>query len=212
MTKEQRTQKKVKVFYDGKFRNVKNMAGHKNGQLKVISFSHIEKNLAYWNCECDCGNKVTKPVTFLTYRNIKQCGKHLEFGKPRSKVPEYGIWLGIKARCHRKSEPGYKYYGARGIKMCKRWKNSFSNFYADMGPRSNNSMSIDRINVNGDYCPENCRWASTKEQSINKRNTRRINYKGQMLTLKEFSEITGLNINTVKWKYSYNKKLLENYE
>jgi hypothetical protein len=92
-------------------------------------------------------------------------------GKSRS--PEYRNWQALKDRCYSKGTKYYKYYGGRGITVCDRWVDSFENFLADMGTRPSSKHSIDRIDVNGNYEPSNCRWATHCTQAINKRKTSR---------------------------------------
>lgn len=82
---------------------------------------------------------------------------------------EYHSWYNMKTRCYNKNYDGFENYGARGITVCDRWRNSFENFYADMGPKPNKDYSLDRINTNGNYEPSNCRWATKSEQVRNQR-------------------------------------------
>lgn len=117
---------------------------------------------------------------------------NFKHGKP----PEYKIWLGLKSRCYNPKDPNYPRYGARGIKVCNRWlgPDGFVNFLSDIGKRPNGTYpsgraiySIDRIDNDGDYCPENCRWATVREQSNNRRTSRVINGK----TTSEWGEKLG---------------------
>jgi hypothetical protein len=90
------------------------------------------------------------------------------------RTPEHRAWANLKYRCLNPNSQQYKNYGGRGIKVCKRWLLSFEAFLEDMGPKPNPSHSIDRIDNEGNYSPKNCRWATSKEQASNKRNTRRL--------------------------------------
>lgn len=114
------------------------------------------------------------------------------------KSAEYMVWQGIKARCINKKSKGYRYYGARGIRVCDRWL-SFDNFLADMGkkPRPGRDCSIERIDTNGDYSPENCKWATLKEQHANKKNTVRLTFNGETLSLPEWALKLGIKRTTL---------------
>ena len=119
-----------------------------------------------------------------------------------SKTVEYKIWAVAKERCYRVNGPKYKTYGARGIKMCDRWKHSFENFLADMGNRpdphpAKGAYSIERIDNDGDYCPDNCKWATIDEQANNTRANRFITHKGETLTLMQWSRRTGVRRETI---------------
>jgi hypothetical protein len=108
------------------------------------------------------------------------------------KSPEYRCWGHILDRCYRPKTGGYERYGGRGIKVCDRWRHSFENFLADMGTKPSKDHSIDRIDVNGDYEPGNCRWATRAEQDLNRRNTLFVTAMGETLPLKVWSERTGI--------------------
>jgi len=114
-----------------------------------------------------------------------------------SKNPLYGLWIKVKDRCSNQNCEDYKYYGARGIKVCDRWLNSFPNFLADMGPRPSRSHSIDRINTNGNYEPGNCRWATPLQQNSNRRNSRLFEHGGKSLTLQQWSIEVGVRLGTI---------------
>jgi hypothetical protein len=108
------------------------------------------------------------------------------------KSAEYRAWQRMKGRCSDKSNNRYEYYGGRGIKVCDEWL-KFENFIADMGDRPSSDHSLDRINVDGNYEPNNCRWATRNEQANNKRSNHLITYEGQTLNITKWSLLTGIN-------------------
>lgn len=122
----------------------------------------------------------------------------------------YKSWDCMKTRCCNKNSSNYKNYGGRGIRICDRWKDSFKNFLEDMGERPMN-MSLDRINNNGDYEPNNCKWSSIKEQNNNMRCNRLITFKGRTKNLTQWAEDTGMDGSTLwhrlKNGWSINKSL-----
>lgn len=118
------------------------------------------------------------------------------------------IWQNMRNRCHNSNAPDYKYYGSRGIKICEDWSNftvfelwAINNGYSD-------TLTLDRINVNGNYCPDNCRWVTRKEQSNNKRNLRMLEYKGETRTLTQWSKILNIPIATL-YRYLESEESLE---
>lgn len=112
--------------------------------------------------------------------------------KTKSTLSEYRAWQNLKQRCLNPKDKDYPYYGGRGIRVCKRWATSFENFYADMGAKPNNTYSLDRIDNDGDYDPNNCRWADKITQSINRRYSRFIRYGNQTLCLREWANVLGI--------------------
>jgi hypothetical protein len=111
--------------------------------------------------------------------------------------PEYHAWEHIKQRCSNPAADNYHLYGARGVRVCKTWAKSFAAFFADMGPRPGPGYSIDRIDVNGDYEPANCRWATHSQQARNRRSTTFVELEGEMLSLAEAAERCGINRKTL---------------
>lgn len=111
----------------------------------------------------------------------------------KSKTPEYFIYRSMLDRCYRKTCTGYKDYGGRGIKVCKRWRHSFENFYADMGKRPSSKYSIERNNGNAGYKPSNCRWATRKEQNSNQRRNIRLTYNGETKILSDWARTIGID-------------------
>lgn len=132
-------------------------------------------------CRCDCGVVKEYYGQALRIGATRSCGcfrrKHgLE------NTAEYTLWASMKTRCYNKKAANYKWYGGRGIKVCKRW-HTFKNFMQDMLPRT--GATLDRIDSNGDYSPKNCRWTDWKTQQRNRRNTRFVKVFGQRYTLSE---------------------------
>lgn len=113
---------------------------------------------------------------------------------------EYSTWLNIRARCTNPSNASYERYGARGIRVCERWMADFLNFLEDMGRRPSLDHSIDRIDNDGDYFPENCRWATRKEQCRNRRSSKFLMFRGDEKTAAEWSELFGLSQRTLHYR------------
>lgn len=186
------------------YKRFRNLTGQVFGRLRVVYFAGVHpvdrnRSLAMWLCECDCGGKRTVRGDRLICGHIKSCGclwveahhqntrKH---GCARDKAwtPEYATWLGMKARCYQPHCSEFKNYGGRGIQVCERWINSFSSFLADMGERPSATHSIDRINMDGHYEPDNCRWATLKEQARNKRSNHLVTFNDETLCVAEWAE------------------------
>jgi len=123
-------------------------------------------------------------------------------GRLHKATPEYAAWCAAKTRCYNTKDPNYVRYGARGIKMCEEWREDFSAFLAHVGNRPSSDHSLDRINVNGNYEPGNCRWATWIEQCNNRRGTHRVMVNGTEYSLAELSRASGIKIGTLwsRWK------------
>lgn len=115
----------------------------------------------------------------------------------------YYCWGSMKGRCYNKNNQRYKDYGKRGIRVCKRWKNSFINFWKDMGGSYKQGLTIDRIDNDGDYCKDNCRWIDKTTQNRNKTNTVFIQYKGVKKPLTQWAEELGINPHTLRARHRY---------
>ncbi|WP_392355831.1 hypothetical protein PSR14_31170 (plasmid) [Bacillus sp. A01H] len=177
------------------------LTGKKFGRLIVIGSNGTDKYYKlFWKCKCDCGKNVSVRGDRLKSGNTKSCGcLNAELVKKRAaeksimgRVKEerlYRIWQSMKQRCYDKNSCEFERYGKRGITICEEWT---SNYYAfkewAIQNGYSNSLSIDRINVNGDYTPENCKWSTPKEQANNRRNSWFLVYKGKKQTLAEWSD------------------------
>jgi len=183
-----------------------NEVGNKHGRLTVLSLADKKMSggkfrIAY-NCLCDCGKETVVLGECLRAGASKSCGcigvehiKMVNYIDGRSKTKEYRAWSKLFDKCYNSKDHKYYIYGKRGIKVCQRWK-SFDNFLADMGKAPTPKHSIDRIDVNGDYEPSNCRWATIKEQANNKTTNVFVTYNGETKTLVQWAE----HFN-VKYKY-----------
>jgi len=133
-----------------------------------------------------------------TKRRAKYCGQNLH---NIAKMPEYNIWTQMKQRCANANMPNYAAYGGRGIAVCDRWRESFENFITDMGVRPGKDYSLDRIDNDGPYSPENCRWATRIEQGNNTRTNRWITYNGKTMTLSEWSRKLNIAKSTLRNRF-----------
>ena len=185
------------------------LTGQRFDRLIVIGFDKIKrgssgKSVRYWKCRCDCGNLVSVSTKNLRQQNTKSCGclktdyiSEINYKHGKSKTRLYSIWKTMKKRCYYKKHSNYKNYGERGIIVCDEWLNErgFENFASwSLANGYSEELTLDRIDTDGNYCPENCRWATWQEQQINRRNNRRFYYKGKNLLAKEWSNLMGIDL------------------
>ena len=176
--------------------------GEKYGRLTVTRMIVGKVNgQCLLEASCECGAIKIYTRGNLARGNTKSCGcfrrefvmeSKTTHGKTGSR--EYRIWTNMKERCNRPSCDSFKYYGARGISVCKRWM-KFHNFYEDMGDCPT-GMSIERMNSNDNYRPENCKWATSSEQAITKRNAKLIEHNGEILTVCQLARRLGIHHST----------------
>lgn len=155
------------------------ITGHRFGRLTVLSLAGQARDGRFrWLCQCDCGNRTIVRGPKLRGKRTRSCGclkldrnadKNPNFKHGRSRSIEHRCWVAIIQRCTNSNAKAYKWYGARGIKVCKRWLSSFENFFLDMGPRPKGRYSIERINNDSNYKPSNCKWIPANEQQKNRR-------------------------------------------
>lgn len=190
------------------FQNKHDLTGKRYGMLTVIEYvgTRGRRHHSYWKRSCDCGREVIARGSHLISGNIKSCGclrsvankeKSSQNGLSRSRI--YNTYYGMLKRCYLSSNASYDRYGGRGIGVCEEWRSDFKNFYEwAMQNGYGDGKSIDRIDVNGDYCPGNCRWVNAKHQANNRTNTTYITFSGQTRSASEWAEITGIPRVTIK--------------
>ena len=183
-----------------------NLIGRKFHHLTILS-SEGGNSM----CLCDCGNVKKMGTSELTSGRCKTCGcGRPEFFGAKGDIhhPLFRLWKGMIRRCKSKTRREFHNYGGRGIKVCDRWL-VLENFVADMGPRPSPKHSVDRIDNDGNYEPSNCRWATVREQALNKRTTKRYTFRGESLTISEWSDRTGISYYVLFQRITKSKWTLE---
>lgn len=164
--------------------------------VEVVSKTHS-------NCVCTLCDKIyevnTKNLKYGHTVKCRSCASKESAKKhgAADKHPIYSIWKGMRARCNNENLPAYKDYGGRGIGYCERWED-FTNFAEDMFTSYIPGLTLERIDVNGSYCPENCKWATRKEQNNNQRKSLCLLFNGSSYTESELSELTGVPRTTIQ--------------
>lgn len=195
---------------------VKDLTGQRFGQLTVIGIdSARQAKQTYWLCECDCGTIKSVRADGLKSGSVKSCGclkrkqdrinltKNHKHKMSGTRI--YLTWQGMKGRCLNKNNPRWSRYGGRGITVCNEWETDFQAFYQwAMANGYSDGLTLDRIDNNGNYCPENCRWATQQEQARNRRTNIDITIGNSTRTLMEWCEIFNLDYRKMYARYQRN--------
>lgn len=170
--------------------------GKKIGHLRVVSLAY-HKRIWFYNCLCDCGNKKIVGRNSLLSGDTKSCGSCQKHGLSKTRI--YSLWRAMKTRCSNPNTTEWKHYGGKGVSVCDEWKNDFMAFY-DWSLRNgyNDTLTIDRIDTNGNYTPDNCRWTTYYVQSRNKTNNKWITYKGETKCLEDWAKTKNLTSSKLK--------------
>ncbi len=179
------------------------LTGQRFGRLVATEAVPTERG-RHWRCVCDCGSLHVVKTNQLTSGKTKSCGCLWDDTVPGSNKTHgrggtylYRIWALIIQRCENPKNPAYSSYGGRGITICVRWRDSFEAFLEDVGDRQSAEYTLGRIDNNGHYAPGNCRWETAKDQARNRRSSRHLTHDGVTITLAEWAERTGINVETI---------------
>lgn len=187
---------------------LKDLTGERFGFIRVVSRAPSRNGVTYWNCICDCGRETTVARPSLIQGRTRSCGCYLRkmsaeriiinrrtHGLSKSRL--YNIWLSMRARCRDPHNKRFNRYGGRGISVCEEWSSfetfrdwAYSNGYAD-------GLSIERIDVNGNYDPSNCSWIPMRDQPKNTASNRRITINGETRILNDWARIAGVCSQTI---------------
>jgi hypothetical protein len=181
--------------------NLIQLQGKRFGALVVLRRAGRIGNRPTWHCRCDCGKECVVLGVKLRQGTKKSCGQGHYYKMPLIQVSkiEKICYDQMLRRCYDKKNASYANYGGRGIRVCRAWRLSFQQFLADVGPRPSSQHSLDRFpDWDGDYEPDNVRWATRKEQGRNKRNTVRVMWDGRLITVADYAERVGINSQMVR--------------
>lgn len=178
------------------------LAGKHFGRLVVVGFSHkTERGDLYWACRCSCGNEKTVRAGMLRNGHVQSCGclqREAVTTHGGTKTRSFKSWESMRQRCNNPNAPDFASYGGRGIKVCDQWAD-FATFLKDMGERPE-GQSLDRIDVNGDYEPGNCRWADPYQQQRNRQGTEYLTHCGLRLSYPDWAARTGVPAKIIRWR------------
>lgn len=190
-------------------KKIADISGKRFGRLVAIEHVYTKSHNAYWSFMCDCGNIKIIPAHSVKSGNSTSCGcyqtevtikrltRHNKFG-----TREYNIWAAIKRRCYNLNDKEYKNYGERGITICDKWL-TFEGFWEDMQEGYSVELTIDRINVNGNYEKSNCRWATNEEQSNNMRSNLYHTHNGITLTISQWGKLLDIPHDRIRSRLKY---------
>jgi hypothetical protein len=188
-----------------------NLKGRRFGLLTCLEDVGRQKGRVLWRCQCDCGNEINATSSNLKNGHTQSCGcirtenlrnsistHGLSTNGHNRKTRLYGIWIMMRQRCLNPKNKGFNRYGGRGITICQEWEDyeKFHDWAYSHGYESH--LTLERRNNNGPYSPDNCRWATQKEQSNNTRRNRHISFRGKIKTLSQWGEITGLGSDVIR--------------
>lgn len=192
---------------------IQDLSGRLIGRLRVAWYAGRNgSGHHHWICLCQCGNVVVRAHFNLLRKVIKDqsCGctrqepsSHGNFTHGGRQRPEYVTWCGMKQRCSNPNRIGYADYGGRGITVCERWRESFEDFYVDMGPRPSTKHSLHRIDNDGNYEPGNVVWADRKTQANARRSSRLLTFNGETKTISQWSESIGVEAYVISLRLQY---------
>jgi len=186
-------------------KSILDLTGHVYGRLTVLSFYHRFEKRTKWKCICECGKLCIVRGDSLRDGGIRSCGclkKEMDIEKCYIhggwRTLEYKPWNCMMNRCYNKNDTSYSDYGNRGIIVCESW-HDFNNFYKDMHPRPSLEYSIERIDCNWHYEPENCTWATDAEQAKNTTRSRKFNINGEEINITDICKKYNLNYSIIYW-------------
>lgn len=180
--------------------------GDSFGQWTVLEFSYRGNDYRkyFWRCQCACGTVKDVNHSRLIAGRSTRCGRcanrrennpNYFHGESNNRI--YGVWRDMRSRCQVSTHAAYRHYGGRGIRVCERWQD-FSLFFEDMGNPPDGKYSIERNDVNGNYEPSNCRWATMNEQARNRRNNRMLTHDGETMCVTDWANRIGMSCNAIR--------------
>lgn len=192
--------------------------GQKYNRLTAVAFSHFHRTAQgqvkrHWCFKCDCGKEITAELSNVRGNHTTSCGCALaeimptvNFKHGDARVGKitflFSVWRQMLGRCHNPNLNSYKYYGGRGIKVCERWS-EYVNFKSDMEPGYKVGLQLDRINNDGNYEPGNCRWATRREQSRNRRSNVWLTFRGRTQILKDWADEIGVSYTAIQYRIEH---------